>query len=140
MAPCHALTFKLLAAGMWQHGTNGDGSAATLDRRFKSFFGCSPTICSILWDHIDQDVGLAHARVQPFHLMWALMFLKVYDNEHVNAAFARCNELTFRSWTRAVIICLSDMDVVRKMLSTKVRFSFYEGKLLMLLLESTSSD
>jgi len=62
------------------------------ERRFRSLFGVSPNLVPLLWaereDRPDETV--------PTHLLWALMFLKVYATESVHAAIAGVDEKTFR--------------------------------------------
>lgn len=78
-------------------------------RRFKSFFGISPRICSISWNLIKDDLPKSYKEV---HLLWALMFLKNYSKESVNHALANCDEKTFRSKVWTIISVLASMKVV----------------------------
>ena len=48
-------------------------------------------------------------KARPQHLLWALMFLKMYASTSVNASFARCDEKTFRKWCWKVIEALSSL-------------------------------
>jgi len=50
---------------------------ARRERDFHSLFGISPATCSVAW-----HLALAEVDgVLPHHLLWALMFMKVYGNE-----------------------------------------------------------
>jgi len=66
-------------------------------RRFRSFFGVSPSTCAFTWGKI-RALGLA-PRARPVHLLWALLFLTVYDTEEVIAGFLGVDERTFREWS-----------------------------------------
>jgi hypothetical protein len=52
-------------------------------RRFLGLFGCPPEICSILWDKLKDFHPSGGA---PRHLLYALLFLKVYGRESVHKA------------------------------------------------------
>jgi len=66
-------------------------------RRFRAFFGVSPSTCTFLWAKID-TFNLA-PRARPVHLLWALLFLTVYDTEAVIAGFLGIDEQTYREWS-----------------------------------------
>lgn len=79
-------------------------------RRFKTFYGVSPNICSILWGLIEQNVP---ETCEPKHLLWGLCFLKQYNNESVNRATFGTDEKTFRKYVWILIDLLAHIDVVR---------------------------
>ena len=71
--------------------------ARSLDeqRRFWAFFGASPEVCSLLWDHLSPEETI-HRLARPKHLLWALVFLKV---EPVLCTLVGCpDEKTFQKW------------------------------------------
>ena len=53
------------------------------DRDFRSLFGCSPVVCGVLWVRCNFPEW-----VEPKHLLWTLMFLKIYENEKTLATLA----------------------------------------------------
>ena len=55
----------------------------SFDRDFRSLFGCSPVVCGVLWVKCKFKNW-----VEPKHLLWALMFLKVYATEKTLATLA----------------------------------------------------
>ena len=59
------------------------------ERRFRAFFGTTVSGCSRLWSLLDDR--LPHGAA-PRHLLWALLFLKLYATEHVDAALAGVDE------------------------------------------------
>eukprot|EP00171_Calliarthron_tuberculosum_P022524 IDg22524t1 len=64
-------------------------------RRFRSVFGVTSYACSLLWAILCPSVPNS----SPVHLLWPLMFLKVYGTEHVHAVLAHADEKTFRKWS-----------------------------------------
>ena len=71
---------------------------------FRSLFGISPATCSMLWHRLQ-----AHrpARAQPKHLMWALLFLKVYGTEAALSSMTRSTRKTYRKWVRKMLRSIS---------------------------------
>jgi len=63
-------------------------------RRFRSLFGCSPIHCSTIWKLIDINHPVG-AKFE--HLLFALLFLKVYATEHVNHTLSGVNEKLLES-------------------------------------------
>ena len=54
---------------------DSDNYTKSFDLDFRSFFGCSPVVCGIIWVHC----GGFYAYTKPKHLLWALLFLKSYE-------------------------------------------------------------
>ena len=44
--------------------------------------------------------------------MWALLFLKLYEIEPVNASLVRCDEKTFRKWSWLFVEAIGDLDYI----------------------------
>ena len=86
-------------------------SLPTKQRRFRAFFGTTASICSRLWS-LCSHILIAEGAM-PVHLLWALMFLKQYNTEEVNASMAGCDEKTFRRWCWLVVHVLADIELVR---------------------------
>ena len=61
----------------------------TIKRRFRSHFGTTPALCAYLWDRIDKLSLPAGAKW--YHLLWALLFLKLYATEEVLSGMVRKN-------------------------------------------------
>lgn len=85
-------------------------SNSVSDRRFRGLFGTTPLVCARLWELVLENVPPAG---RPKHLLWALLFLKVYAIEHVNAALVHSDEKTFRKWSWEFVQLLSFIEVVR---------------------------
>lgn len=82
---------------------------STKNRRFKSFFGITPKVCSIVWEKIRHDRPIGFS---PKHLLWGLNFLKQYTNEENRHSIFQADEKTIRKWTWIAVGLLSDMNVV----------------------------
>ena len=84
-------------------------------RKFRAFFDTSPVICAIAWDML---LVSRPPKSRHEHLLWALLLLKRYSIESLNAALVRVNEKTFRKWSLIFIRLLSDLPVVIEAHST----------------------
>jgi hypothetical protein len=82
------------------------------DRRVRSLCGCSLTTITFLWLRIG-DV-FDNVRGERKHLVWALCFLKLYDNETALATRFHTTEKTFRQWTKEWIKYLAGADLVSR--------------------------
>lgn len=103
-----------LAHVFWNEGLayakhNTEKSELTGYRKFRTFYGIGPDVCSILWNRISNKPP--HS--EPKHLLWCMLFLKNYHKEHVNAAIVSADEKTFRLWAWRFVELLSELDVVR---------------------------
>uniref|UniRef100_A0A336L3F9 CSON015158 protein n=1 Tax=Culicoides sonorensis TaxID=179676 RepID=A0A336L3F9_CULSO len=78
-------------------------------RRFKSAFGVSPRICSIVWFAIKGDLS---QDIREEHLLWTLLFLKCYNSTDVNRAIVKCDAKTFRTKVWSVIDVLAFIKVI----------------------------
>lgn len=90
-------------------------------RRFQSFFGVIPVVCSLIWDQLKNE---APSGAEPKHLLWCLSFLKEYSNEHYRRSIFNSDEKTIRKWTWTFVKLLSNLNVVMflKMLTCYLRF------------------
>jgi hypothetical protein len=69
------------------------------DQDFTSLFGISVNICSVVWNLCDFPIG-----IEPIHLLWAFLFLKVYGTEPVLIAIVGGpTRKTFRKCAWSVI-------------------------------------
>ncbi len=77
-------------------------------RRFKSHFGTTPGSCAYIWQEIEKhDENLKY-----FHLLWALLFLKLYDSEEVlSGMVGGVDEKTFRKY---IWIILKSFKTLKK--------------------------
>lgn len=89
------------------------------NRRYKSFFGASAKICSIIWKILKDNVPKGSSEK---HLLWALFFLKQYQVEHLRRVVLKADESTIRKWTWIYVELLANLDVVLKNLNIKFKF------------------
>lgn len=78
-------------------------------RRFKSFFGITPLVCSIVWDEVKNEAPYG---AEPKHLLWCMSFLKEYSGEHYRRSIFDADEKTIRKWTWIFVKLLSNLNVV----------------------------
>ena len=78
-------------------------------RRFKSHFGVTPIICSLIWEKLRTELPVG---ASPQHLLWGLSFLKQYSDEHYRRSVFRADEKTIRKWKWIFVTYLSNMNVV----------------------------
>ena len=82
-------------------------------RRFRSFFGVDPDVCTCLYSKTFRFMEGKKGSI-PQHLLWALMLMKVYATEGVLASFAGVTEKTFRkrAWEYIQAIATLKYEVV----------------------------
>lgn len=86
-------------------------------RRFRASFGTSPFICASIWNKLD-DASTLPMDARPKHLLWAMLFLKVYAAENVSAPMCGCDEKTWQKWVWSMLEAVSELEVVRSRHST----------------------
>lgn len=67
-----------------------------ISNRFCTWFGSSLFICVQLWKRLVAK-GLLKG-TKPYHLLWALYFLKSYNHEHTISAIVGADRKTVRKW------------------------------------------
>lgn len=72
---------------------NLNGSVRPGYRKFRAYFGTSPLACVVAWDLLFDDRP-PKSTSEP--LLWALMLLKRYHIESVNATLASVSEKNFQ--------------------------------------------
>lgn len=84
-------------------------------RRLRCHFGVSFDVCADVWKRLDPERNMPRGAA-PEHLLWACMFLKRYEPEHVLQARLKKDEKTIRKWIWTFVNGMSDLsrDVVRK--------------------------
>jgi hypothetical protein len=86
-----------------------DGSISLGYRKFRAFFGTSSLVCVAVWDFL---LVQRPRKSTPEHLLWALLLLRRYTIESVNAALVGVSEKTFRKWAHTFIHLLSNLPVI----------------------------
>lgn len=76
-------------------------------RKFLAHFGVPALICEILWDKLGASLNF-----KPKHLLWALLFLKTYNTEHVMSTILKTDEKTLRKYVWMVVDALANLNLV----------------------------
>lgn len=113
------LSMTFLRLGNQISKTKSGQKTSTKTRRFKSFFGVTPYVCSIVWTKI---VDIAPIGFQPKHLLWGLTFLKQYTIEHNRHSTLKADEKTIRKWTWIAVKLLSGLKTVKVIVWKYFRF------------------
>ena len=100
-----AETFATLGAEMVTHGE----SKLLNIRVFKAFFGTYPEVVADIWGTADKP-----KKTHPNHLLWTLMFLKLYVSEDVICIICQTSKNTLRKWVWLWIdtIALTSLSVI----------------------------
>ena len=106
------------AREIWGRDPNKARSLGTKDLEFRSFFGCGPLVFLSLWSMlITTDLLPPDGTI--VHLLWTLMFLKMYSTQKTLCSLAGgVNPETFRKWTWLFIRAIAALEpyVVRSLL------------------------
>ena len=85
-------------------------ATSSVQRRFRATFGLTSDDCCDLWERLSCSDCVSR-KSQPFHLLWALMLMKVYVSETVLAALAGgVDEKTFQKWAWMFIHAISMLE------------------------------
>lgn len=80
-------------------------------QRFLAYFGVTPDIAAILWRELASSGWLRFVSTRnPEHLLWALLFLKRYDEERIHASLVNVCEEAFRRWSWFYAKGLANLD------------------------------
>ena len=75
---------------------------------FRSFSGASSKVCALLWHFVDHS---NNPTVAQKHLLWALLFLKIYATENVHASLAGgVDHKTFRKWSWIFVKAIANLE------------------------------
>ena len=98
-------------------------SHTTFIRKFRAHFGTTPQICEKLWKMLD-PCDQINERAKLKHLLWALLFMKIYGTESVLSSLVGVSEKTFRKWVWLFVEAISylESEVVRNILFCSIIF------------------
>ena len=97
-----------------EHPALAGTSKSEKERTFKSFFGIHWNLCETTWALLDNHGK--YKRREPRHLLWTLVFYKVYATEKLHCKIVKepgktkPAEKTFRMWVRRVSEELADLN------------------------------
>ena len=91
-----------------------NGSISIMTCCFKAHFGIDWMLCAKIWGCIlplltNRDLNLNGVKMK--HLLWTLLFLRLYDTEEVLAAKVGTGEKTYRKWVWMLIDIISYLRV-----------------------------
>lgn len=102
-------------------------------RRFKAYYGTTAGCCVSLWDCILPHIGHGGRHYQ---LLWALMFLRLYDSISVLSSIVEVDEKTFSKWTWKILSIIS-IQVKPQVINLEKRFDNTIGACCLLSVDGT---
>ena len=93
--------------------TYTDRSASPTDhqeRIFRSQFGVSWHVCEDVWKML--DFHLSDEKRDPKHLLWALLFMKVYGSESTHSNMVGTSSKTFQKWVWKTLTEIADLKAM----------------------------
>ena len=88
-------------------------SSATMteDCQFHEVFGCRPLVALALWSLMFAESMVRNASI--VHMLWALVFLKVYSKETTMSSMAGgIDEKTYQKWVWQLVSLIADLEPV----------------------------
>jgi hypothetical protein len=118
--------------GMKQILNQQVGAHESSRRKFVSTFGTDPIVVAVLWKLLSAQTPYIQG-CKPQHLLWALMFMKLYSKETVLAVLSGSSEKTLRKWvwyflrqiSSLVPHVVSEFETVHRCLSLFFRFTHF---------------
>ena len=101
--------FESIAGQMFNMRKTG---GKTFYRRFKSSFGVSPLICSVLWHLVSSKKNNS---LTWKHLLWTLFHLKVYNTENVMASMFHADEKTIKNRISSTLDAFNSLKLVSEL-------------------------
>ena len=104
------LEFILKTARVMMNRGPEKRATLTEDRRFRELFGCGPLVALKVWSMLlEESNEMTGADV--VHMLWAMMFLKVYAKETTLSTMAGgVDEKTFRKWSWQFVSAISSLE------------------------------
>ena len=93
---------------------------STEDRHFRALFGCCVDVVLKLWLLlVDSDLVPSGANIK--HLLWTLLFLKVYPTDSTMSRMTQSDPKTFRKWINLFLdsICFLESKVASTVCAAK---------------------
>lgn len=98
--------------------------ASTIERKIRAFFGAPVIVIEDVWTRIQP---LDRRGAQRKHLLWALVFLKVYSTEDVHCRIVGTKDIgTFRSWSWYMLQKVAGLK--DEVINLQNRFAGWDGK------------
>lgn len=95
-------------------------------RMFRATLGVSCATGAMLWNKLEPTTKISD-RAKPKHLLWTLVFLKVYKTEPIHLKITGCKSRdTFRQWVNRFATAIADLE--DSMIVLGNRFIDWDGK------------
>jgi hypothetical protein len=72
---------------------------------YRPHFGVGPHVTAIIWSKITKPYG-----AEPYHLLWTLLFLKVYASEEVLSNLIRVCRNTYMKWVWSMLSAIQQIE------------------------------
>jgi hypothetical protein len=94
-----------------QHGSmHADSLQVCNTKTLRSFgakFGACPNVCCDFWERLQSRRPKC---VMPKHLLWGILFLKVYGTEDILRNMVGATRKTFHKWSWKIVEIVRDME------------------------------
>lgn len=112
-----------VAADVLQYPNNRRWNEAAEERRFRAHFGCSIVVATDVWNRIAPNL---HSGCQEKHLLWSLVFIKIYGSEDVHCRIVGWPDpKTFRTYSWYILEKISNLK--DEVIVLDNRFEGYDG-------------
>ena len=105
-------------------------------RRFKSFFGTGAGGCEYVWRSLILHAQHGYQGLRFYHLLWAQMFVKLYNTVNVLSGMVKVDEKTFSKWVW-IILDLISTHVKPQVIHLGLRFDRSNGARQLLSVDGT---
>ena len=115
------------ARRIWQRDPYKQRAVSSEDDDFRSFFGCGPIVFLSLWNLLAISNAVPDGGTIE-HLLWTLMFLKLYSGQKALCALAGgVDPETFRTWVWKFVLAVAELEseVVSNIHATDTSFNVY---------------
>ena len=82
---------------------------STLKRRYRTHIGVSFEVCAEVWRRMVVQLLLPD-KAEPHHLLWALMFLNMYNTVDAYATLVDKDPSTWRKWIWAMVHAIKALE------------------------------
>ena len=94
-------------------------------KRFRAHFGISFLVMSELWSLLNPYEQISK-RAQAKHLLWTLVYLKVYQTEAIHCTIVKCKTReTFRNWVRKFTTAIRELEP--QVIQFENRWNLWDG-------------
>ena len=95
---------------IWHRDPNRKRATQTEDTEFRATFGCGILVFLSLWSTLETADLLPDGGTID-HLLWTLLFLKMYSNQKALCSLAGgVDATTFRKWTKLFIASIASLE------------------------------